>query len=99
MPTDKQKEAYSRGYDRGNYAAAYENALVAMEPVETALELRENNPSPREFPEDCRMYWIAGFTLGVYSSCERHEVAGLELELLDEAIRWVKEHALDDHRD
>jgi len=45
------------------------------------------------------MYWIAGFTLGVYSSCERHEVAGLELELLDEAIRWVKEHALDDHRD
>lgn len=112
IATKKQLELYSRGYDRGNYAAAYEGVGVGVGACGIgcleALRLQVNQPTEYFTGEDGKALafhqvlwqaWNMGFVLGVYSSFERHEIAESEVELFDHAVDFAREHELDTHRD
>lgn len=96
---------FSRGFDHGNYAAAYEGVVTAEAWI-SGLDLngliRESLHSLPLKPGDLsklQKALIAGLVLGVYSSYERHEIPPSERELFDHVLLWAYETGMPEHRD
>ena len=71
MTTSELQVHFSRGYDSGNYANAYESEYLAVVMPASLAEYCKAEGSLEKPAIDA---WSTGFILGFYSSYEWHEI-------------------------